>query len=46
VDTHQTRFHVERMARRVEGIRGMHVNIRPTVNPHRSHIPNSRKFGA
>jgi osmotically-inducible protein OsmY len=46
VDTHQTRFHVERMARRVEGIRGMNINIRPTVNPLRSHIQSNRKFGA
>lgn len=45
VDTHQTRFHVERMARRVDGIRGMHINIRPTVNPLRSHIQSGRKSG-
>ncbi len=27
VDTHQTRFHVERVARRVPGIRGLQVQI-------------------
>jgi osmotically-inducible protein OsmY len=31
VDTHQTRFHVERMARRVSGMRGLQINIRPNV---------------
>ncbi len=30
VDTHQTRFQVERTARRVSGIRGLHVNVHPT----------------
>jgi osmotically-inducible protein OsmY len=30
VDTHQTRFQVERMARRVPGMRGLQINIRPT----------------
>ncbi|MBV5299052.1 MAG: BON domain-containing protein [Rhodoferax sp.] len=29
VDTHQTRFQVERAARRVAGMRGLQVNIRP-----------------
>jgi len=29
VDTHQTRFHVERLARRVIGVRGLKVNIHP-----------------
>jgi osmotically-inducible protein OsmY len=29
VDTHQTRFHVERAARRVPGVRGLQINIRP-----------------
>ncbi|MCX7241001.1 MAG: BON domain-containing protein [Burkholderiales bacterium] len=30
VDTHQTRFQVERTARRVPGIRGLKINIKPT----------------
>ena len=30
VDTHQTRFQVERMARRVPGMRGLQINIKPT----------------
>ena len=30
VDTHQTRFQVERTARRVQGMRGLQINIKPT----------------
>ena len=30
VDTHQTRFQVERTARRVAGLRGLQINIKPT----------------
>jgi osmotically-inducible protein OsmY len=30
VDTHQTRFQVERTARRVSGVRGLQINIKPT----------------
>lgn len=29
VDTHQTRFQVERTARRVAGMRGLQINIKP-----------------
>ncbi len=29
VDTHQTRFQVERTARRVSGIRGLEIRVRP-----------------
>ena len=29
VDTHQTRFQVERAARRVAGVRGLQMQIRP-----------------
>jgi osmotically-inducible protein OsmY len=29
VDTHQTRFQVERTARRVSGMRGLEIRIRP-----------------
>jgi osmotically-inducible protein OsmY len=29
VDTHQTRFHIERLARRVRGVRGLQLNIQP-----------------
>lgn len=32
VDTHQTRFQVERAARRVPGIRGLQLRIKPTHN--------------
>lgn len=31
VDTHQTRFHVERLARRVRGVRGLQINILPSA---------------
>lgn len=30
VDTHQTRFQVERTARRVPGMRGLQINIKPS----------------
>lgn len=30
VDTHQTRFQVERAARKVAGIRGLQIQIKPT----------------
>ncbi len=30
VDTYQTRFQVERVARRVSGMRGLQINIRPS----------------
>ena len=30
VDTHQTRFQVERTARRVSGMRGLEIHISPT----------------
>lgn len=33
VDTHQTRFQVERAARRVPGIRGLQVQIKPGHSP-------------
>lgn len=41
VDTHQTRFHIERLARRVRGVRGLQINIRPSAmllngKPHKS----------
>ena len=41
VDTHQTRFHIERLARRVRGVRGLQINIRPSATllngkPHKS----------
>lgn len=29
VDTHQTRFQVERTAKRVSGMRGLEINIKP-----------------
>lgn len=31
VDTHQTRFQVERTARRVSGMRGLEIKIKPTL---------------
>lgn len=33
VDTHSTRFQVERTARRVSGMRGLQINIKPTQSP-------------
>lgn len=33
VDTHQTRFQVERAARRVPGIRSLQINIKPGHSP-------------
>lgn len=32
VDTHQTRFQVERTARTVHGMRGLNIQIKPTQN--------------
>lgn len=37
VDTHQTRFQVERTARRVAGMRGLAINIRPGQPTSRKH---------
>ena len=37
VDTHQTRFQVERTARRISGVRGLEVNIRPNSPVARRH---------
>jgi osmotically-inducible protein OsmY len=37
VDTHQTRFQVERTARRIAGVRGLEINIRPTSPVARRH---------
>lgn len=38
VDTHQTRFQVERTARRVSGIRGLEIRVRPGQgSPKRPH---------
>ncbi len=38
VDTHQTRFQVERTARRVSGIRGLAIRVRPGQgSPKRPH---------
>lgn len=44
VDTHQTRFHVERMARRVSGMRGLQIDIRPTVSPLKKHLLAPKGF--
>lgn len=44
VDTHQTRFHVERVARRVSGMRGLQINIRPSSNVLKRPIPHTRNF--
>lgn len=44
VDTHQTRFHVERMARRVSGMRGLQINIRPSSNVLKRPIQHTRNF--
>ncbi len=37
VDTHQTRFQVERTARRVAGMRGLEINIKPNASAARKH---------
>ena len=37
VDTHQTRFQVERTARRVPGIRSLAVNIKPGQSADKRH---------
>jgi osmotically-inducible protein OsmY len=37
VDTHQTRFQVERTARRVSGMRGLEINVRPILIASRKH---------
>ncbi len=37
VDTHQTRFQVERTARRVAGMRGLEINVRPGQMPSKKH---------
>lgn len=37
VDTHQTKFQVERTARSVHGIRGLEINVKPTQTGSRKH---------
>ena len=37
VDTHETRFQVERTARRVPGMRGLEIKIRPNQTASRKH---------
>lgn len=37
VDTQQTRFQVERMARRIAGMRGLEINIKPTYGVSKKH---------
>lgn len=37
VDTHQTRFQVERTARRVPGMRSLEINVRPGQSTSRKH---------
>lgn len=37
VDTYQTRFQVERTARRVNGMRGLAINIKPAQTIARKH---------
>jgi osmotically-inducible protein OsmY len=37
VDTYQTRFQVERTARRVNGMRGLAINIKPAQTIVRRH---------
>lgn len=37
VDTNQTRFQVERTARRIAGMRGIEINIRPGQPPLKRH---------
>lgn len=37
VDTHQTRFQVERAARRVHGMRGLEIKLQSSVNAKHKH---------
>ncbi len=37
VDTHQTRFQVERMVRRIAGLRGLEINIKPAQPASKKH---------
>ena len=37
VDTHQTRFQVERTARRVPGMRGLEIKVKPTQPTSKKH---------
>lgn len=37
VDTHQTRFQVERTARRVSGMRGLEINVKPSQIASKKH---------
>lgn len=37
VDTHQTRFQVERTARRVHGMRGLEIKVKPGLPTARKH---------
>lgn len=37
VDTHQTRFQVERTVRRVPGMRGLDIHIKPSASASRKH---------
>lgn len=37
VDTHQTRFQVERTARRVSGMRGLEIKVKPAQLTSRKH---------
>lgn len=46
VDTHQTRFHVERLARRVSGVRGLQINIRPSAVTLKRHPHQPRDFSS
>jgi osmotically-inducible protein OsmY len=44
VDTHQTRFHVERLARRVRGVRGLDLNIHPKAVVVNGRTQHNEKF--
>jgi osmotically-inducible protein OsmY len=43
VDTHQTRFHVERLTRQVSGMRGLQIHIRPDFDATRKQLHLSRR---
>ena len=43
VDTHQTRFRIERVARQVPGARGLKICIRPAVGGVRKQLPLSSR---
>lgn len=46
VDTHQTRFEIERTARRVAGMRGLEIKIRPILTSPKRALTHLRRTSA